>query len=143
MKHFVSLNINNCELYERNLKEMSKARLIKICENMQLFISLNPHKKLTALKILFITPKLLSDLADWASLETQDIVIYSLNQKFVIFDELYVKLSLDTEIYRFKYSHTVKPLITNTSEEFIKCRLDNFSMSFILYFVNFSICENK
>ena len=28
---------------------------------------------------------------------------------------------------------TVKPLITNTSEEFIKCRLDNFSMSFILY----------
>ena len=27
---------------------------------------------------------------------------------------------------------TVKPLITNTSEEFIKCRLDN-SMSFILY----------
>ena len=29
--------------------------------------------------------------------------------------------------------YTVKPLITNTSEEFIKCRLDNFSMSFILY----------
>ena len=26
--------------------------------------------------------------------------------------------------------YTVKPLITNTSEEFIKCRLDNFSMSF-------------
>ena len=39
--------------------------------------------------------------------------------------------------------HTVKPLITNTSEEFIKCRLDNFSMSLILYYVNFSICENK
>ena len=38
---------------------------------------------------------------------------------------------------------TVKPLITNTSEEFIKCRLDNFSMSYILYYVNFSICENK
>jgi len=36
--------------------------------------------------------------------------------------------------------HTVKPLIRNTSEEFIKCRLDNFSMSFILYYVNFSIC---
>ena len=31
--------------------------------------------------------------------------------------------------------HTVKPLITNTSEEFIKCRLDNFSMSFILRFI--------
>ena len=38
---------------------------------------------------------------------------------------------------------TVKPLITNTSEEFIKCRLDNLSMSFILHCVNFSICENK
>ena len=38
---------------------------------------------------------------------------------------------------------TVKPLITNTSEEFIKCRLDNCSMSFLLYYVNFSICENK
>jgi len=38
---------------------------------------------------------------------------------------------------------TVKPLLTNTSEEFIKCRLDNFSMSFILYYINFSICENK
>jgi len=42
-----------------------------------------------------------------------------------------------------KKKHTVKPLITNTSEELIKCRLDNFSMSFILYYVNFSICENK
>ena len=39
--------------------------------------------------------------------------------------------------------YTVKPLITNTLEEFIKCRLDNFSMSFILYFVNFNIFENK
>ena len=29
--------------------------------------------------------------------------------------------------------HTVKPLIKNTSEEFIKCRLDNFSMDFILF----------
>ena len=33
--------------------------------------------------------------------------------------------------------HTVKPLIKNTSEEFIKCRLDNFSMSFILYYGQF------
>ena len=39
--------------------------------------------------------------------------------------------------------HTVKPLITNISEEFIKRRLDNFSMSFILYYLNFSVCENK
>ena len=38
---------------------------------------------------------------------------------------------------------TVKPLITNTSEEFIKCRLDNFLMSFIIYYVNFSTCKNK
>ena len=44
---------------------------------------------------------------------------------------------------RFKVFHIVKPLITNTSEEFIKCRLDNFSMSFILYYVNFSIGENE
>ena len=43
----------------------------------------------------------------------------------------------------FSRLSTVKPLITNTSEEFIKCRLNNFSMSFILYYVNFSICENK
>jgi len=41
-----------------------------------------------------------------------------------------------------KYN-TVKPFITNTSEDFMKCRLDNFSMSFILYYVTFSICENK
>ena len=41
------------------------------------------------------------------------------------------------------YFNTVKPLKTNTSEEFIKCRLDNFLMSLILYYVNFSICENK
>ena len=36
-----------------------------------------------------------------------------------------------------RYSETLN------NEEFIKCRLDNFSMSFILYYVNFSICENK
>ena len=33
--------------------------------------------------------------------------------------------------------------MANTSEKFIKRRLDNFSMSFKLYYVNFSICENK
>ena len=37
----------------------------------------------------------------------------------------------DIDIKENKYD-TVKPLITNTSEEFIICRLDNFSMSFIL-----------
>ena len=41
----------------------------------------------------------------------------------------------------FDPKFTVKPLITNTSEEYIKCRLDNFSMSFILCYVNFSICK--
>ena len=46
-------------------------------------------------------------------------------------------------VFGFYCDTTVKPLITNTSEEFIKCRLDNFSMSFILYYVNFSICSNK
>ena len=47
----------------------------------------------------------------------------------------------ETEIK--KTNDTVKSLITNTSEEIIKCRLDNFLMSFILYYVHFSICENK
>ena len=60
--------------------------------------------------------------------------------------EGYLKLGLQY-FYRMILSTicsaTVKPLIRNTSEEFIKCRLDNFSMSFILYYVNFSICENK
>ena len=54
------------------------------------------------------------------------------------------KIIDNNDNFRINYlSHTVKPLIKNTSEEFIKCRLDNFSMSFILYYVNFSICENK
>ena len=30
----------------------------------------------------------------------------------------------------------MKPLITNTSEEFIKCRLDNFSMSLLCKYIN-------
>ena len=59
-------------------------------------------------------------------------------------------ITLKAAGYRYRYEGgynnvlcIVKPLITNTSEEFIKCRLDNFSMSFILYYVNFSICKNK
>ena len=31
----------------------------------------------------------------------------------------------------------------NTLKEFMKCRLDNFSMGFILFYVNLSICDNK
>ena len=42
--------------------------------------------------------------------------------------ELYVIILNFTFVFRFS---TVKPLITNTSEEFIKCRLDSFSKSFI------------
>ena len=38
------------------------------------------------------------------------------------------------------YSETLK---NEYIGRFIKCRLDNFSMIFILYYVNFSICENK
>ena len=41
----------------------------------------------------------------------------------------------------FSNDDTVKPLITNTSEEFIKCRLDIFSISFILNFINFSFVK--
>ena len=57
-----------------------------------------------------------------------------------IFPSIFWNYKLITSL---ETSNTVKPLITNTSEEFIKCRLDNFSMSFMLYYVNFSICENK
>ena len=39
-----------------------------------------------------------------------------------------------------KKVYTVKPLITNTSEEFIKCRLDN---EFYTILRKFHICENK
>ena len=39
--------------------------------------------------------------------------------------------------------NTVKPLILNKSKEFMKCRLDNFSMDFILFYVNLSIYKNK
>jgi len=51
--------------------------------------------------------------------------------------------SIVTPLIEELLKSTVKPLIRNTSEEFFKCRLDNFSMSFILYYVNLSICENK
>ena len=33
--------------------------------------------------------------------------------------------------------------MSHTSKEFIKCRPDNFSMGFTLFYVNLSICENK
>ena len=62
---------------------------------------------------------------------------------------IYYRDDLFTQIYiRFgrgihPYQYTVKPLITNTSEEFIKCRLDSFSIGFILYYINLSICEKK
>ena len=63
---------------------------------------------------------------------------------FVLADVGYFSVKIYFFIFRKKnLFYTVKPLIRNTSEEFIKCRLDNFSMSFILYYVNFSICENK
>ena len=40
-----------------------------------------------------------------------------------------------------KYS-TVKPRTSETSKEFIKCRLDNFSIGFILLYLNLSTCKN-
>ena len=65
----------------------------------------------------------------WKDISIEKFYFEASNHKFT--DLLYLKQS------------TVKPVITNTLEEFIKCRLDNFSMSFILYYVNFSIIENK
>ena len=56
---------------------------------------------------------------------------------------LYSRHTECTTLLKYSIFHTVKPLITNTSEEFIKCRLNNFSMSCILYYVNFRICKNK
>ena len=47
---------------------------------------------------------------------------------------LYVVRALQHVGKSEKDFYTVKPFIKNTSEEFIKCRLDNFSMSFILYY---------
>ena len=72
---------------------------------------------------------------------------YFENRRFLEGFSLHLKNSADLMIGCFvedllKYN-TVKPFITNTSEDFMKCRLDNFSMSFILYYVTFSICENK
>ena len=65
---------------------------------------------------------------------------------FLIY-ELLIKKS---KIFCLKYFHnpgilkcTVKPYILNTSKGFMKFRLDNFSMDFILFCVNLSICENK
>ena len=42
---------------------------------------------------------------------------------------------------KLSWGNDLTPL--NTSKEFMKCRLDNFSMGFILFYVNLSICENK
>ena len=55
------------------------------------------------------------------------------------------KIELVAKVQLFnQYIHdTVKPLITNTSEEFIKCRLDNFSMSLILIYRKFQYLQNK
>ena len=59
----------------------------------------------------------------------------------------FYQIKLTSDIYRFLIFlfgvPTVNLLILNTSKEFMKCRLDNFSMCFILFYVNLSICENK
>ena len=65
-------------------------------------------------------------------------------QIFYRFSGIFIEKTTFEEFVEIcKQIHTVKPLIKNTSEEFIKCRLDNFSKGFMLYYVNFSICENK
>jgi len=73
-----------------------------------------------------------------SSLETN----FSQNIKIAPLPLIYLKCFFSNAFSRSRCT-TVIPLITNTSEEFIKCRLDTYSMSFILYYVNFSICENK
>ena len=41
------------------------------------------------------------------------------------------------------HKYTVKPWMSHTSKEFIKCRLGSFSMGFTLLYLNLSICKNK
>jgi len=68
-------------------------------------------------------------------------VIRRLHKDKILIGDLEVSATYNQSWFHTRFSPgTVKPLITNTSEEFIKCCLDNFSMSFI---VIFSICENK
>ena len=54
-----------------------------------------------------------------------------------------MSLELEFILTFWRYFYQISYNETLTSEEFVKCRLDNFSMSFILYYVNFNICENK
>ena len=39
--------------------------------------------------------------------------------------------------------NTIKPSTSEFLEELIKCRLDNFSIDFILSYLNYSNCKNK
>ena len=41
------------------------------------------------------------------------------------------------------FNYTVKPQILNTSKDFLKCRLDSFSMGFIRLYLDLSYCKNK
>ena len=43
----------------------------------------------------------------------------------------------------FRENDTVKPYISHTSKEFLKCFLANFLLGFILFYLNFSIFKNK
>ena len=67
------------------------------------------------------------------------LILYKINNVEAI-DDMW-KVFHFNNLYMFLC--TVKPLNNEKSEEFIKCRLRNCSMGFILYFVNFSVCENK
>ena len=58
--------------------------------------------------------------------------------KFEMYIFLYMNVNPRIFIIRtLFFLDTVKPLIKNTSKEFFKCRLYNFSMSFILYYGQF------
>ena len=70
-------------------------------------------------------------------------LLYTYIHILYIYTLKHIFINMDTETLKYIHIHiyiyerralyyTVKPLITNTSEEFIKCRLDNFSMRYYI-----------
>ena len=119
-----------CRILHFLIMEFCRYLVFKLNVNMELF------KTVPAYSSLFIYFRKYWNLREKLS---RRHLINSSNvffiKGFTVETEITTLISIDLD--------TVKPLIRNTLEEFIKCRLDNFSMSFILYYVNFSICGNK
>ena len=96
-------------------------------------------KRITPRSVVYIRTRTCDSTRMNSNIYNTTLVLWSIYYRDDLFTQIYIWYGRGIHPYQY----TVKPLITNTSEEFIKCRLDNFSMSFILYYVSFSICENK